>query len=128
MLQRIKLTSQLTGDLIAELDDERNPKTFKAILKALPIEAKVNRWGDEIYFSIGINVNEEDAQQIVDVGEIGYWPPGDAFCIFFGTTPISIGDEIRAASPVNVVGRVMGDPTILKRVKSCDKITINRVE
>ncbi|MHA2407544.1 MAG: cyclophilin-like fold protein [Candidatus Ranarchaeia archaeon] len=127
-MQRIQFSSKLTGDVIAELDDERNPKTVKAILRALPIESKVNTWGDEIYFSIGINMGIEDAQQIVEIGDLGYWPPGDAFCIFFGPTPISIGNKIKAASPVNVVGKVLGDPTIFKRVKSGDEITINRVE
>ena len=113
------------NELKAELNDSN---TAKRIVEALPIRGETNRWGDEIYFSIGINMGIEDAHQNVDIGALAYWPPGDAFCIFFGSTPISVGDEIKAASPVNVVGNILGDPTIFKRVKSGDEITIDRVE
>ena len=99
----------------AELDDS---VTGKAIYGALPIRAKGQRWGGEIYFSIPVSCElEEDSREVLEEGELGYWPPGTtpstglraSFCIFFGPTPASSGDEIRAASAVNIVGRIKGD-------------------
>ncbi len=73
------------------------------------MKAGANRWGGEIYFSIPVEAGlETGAREVVQPGEIGYWPPGSAFCIFFGRTPASEGEEIRAASPVNIVGRLEG--------------------
>ena len=93
-------------DFEGELDDS---VTGKAIYGALPIWAKTQRWGGEIYFSIPVSCElEEDSREVLEEGELGYWPPGTAFCIFFGPTPASSGDEIRAASAVNIVGRVKG--------------------
>ncbi len=101
--------------------------TADAIWKALPIEARANTWGDEIYFSIPVNAGlEKDAREVVQLGDLGYWPPGTAFCIFFGPTPSSLGDEIRCASAVNVVGRVQGDAKIFKKVADGAKIVIAR--
>ena len=70
---------------------------------------------------------EEDAQEVVGLGDLGYWPPGHAFCIFFGPTPMSRGDEIRPASPVNVVGHVDGDARLFRRVASGARVTLERV-
>jgi hypothetical protein len=90
-----------------ELDES---VTGKAIYGALPIRAKGQRWGGEIYFSSPVSCElEEDSREVLEEGELGYWPPGTAFCIFFGPTPASGGDEIRAASAVNIVGRIKGD-------------------
>ncbi len=106
----------------AELSD--NP-TADALWKALPIEGRVNRWGEEIYFSIPVSIEEtSDARDVLDMGELGYWPPGRAFCIFFGPTPASRGKEIRAASKVNVFGKVTGDPKVFAKVNDGAKITI----
>jgi len=91
----------------AELNESR---TAKAIAEALPIQAKAQRWGGEIYFSIGVSCElQADSREVMEAGELGYWPPGKAFCIFFGPTPASQGDEIRAASAVNVVGKMKDD-------------------
>ena len=79
----------------AELNETR---TATAIWEALPIEARVQTWGDEIYFGIGIRAEAEAAKDVVALGDLAYWPPGSAFCIFFGPTPMSHGDEIRPAS------------------------------
>ena len=98
-------------------------KTAKAIKKALPIEATAQTWGDEIYFSIGVNIQPEQPQATVGMGELAYWPPGTAFCIFFGPSPMSTGDEIRPASPVNVFGKIEGDPTVFKSVRSGTTVT-----
>lgn len=111
------------GDIqvTAELNDSR---TADAIWKALPLSAVGNRWGDEIYFSIPVKLQEENAQATVSLGDLGYWPPGNAFCIFFGRTPVSRGQEIRPASPVNVFGRVVGDPTVLKKVQDGETVVV----
>ncbi|MYB49028.1 MAG: hypothetical protein F4X72_07120 [Dehalococcoidia bacterium] len=100
--------------------------TASAIWDALPIEASANTWGDEIYFGIPVSAGEEMGQEVVDLGDLGYWPPGSAFCMFFGPTPMSRGDEIRPASPVTVIGRMHGDSTILKRVPSGAPVLIER--
>jgi hypothetical protein len=97
------------GELLLEAGLNDAP-TAKAIVKALPIQGQARRWGGEIYFPIPVEAGLEDgAREVVEAGELGYWPTGSAFCIFFGATPASNGDEIRAASPVNIVGRVQGD-------------------
>jgi len=101
--------------------------TADAIWNALSIEARANTWGDEIYFSIPVKADlEKDAKEVVESGDLGYWPPGTAFCIFFGPTPASQGDEIRPASAVNVVGKVQGDPRIFKQVANGTKVVIER--
>ena len=107
----------------AELNDS---KTAAAIWDALPIEAKAQTWGDEIYFAIAGRADEDRAREVVALGDLGYWPPGHAFCIFFGPTPASRGDEIRPASAVNVVGRVGGDATVFKKVRAGTRVTIER--
>ncbi len=108
-----------------ELNDS---KTAQLILEALPIEATVNLWGEEIYFSIPVKSGpEEGAREVVSAGELGYWPPGHAFCIFFGRTPASRGDEIRAASAVNIIGKVLSDPKVFRKVRDGVKIRLEKV-
>ena len=107
----------------AELNDS---KTARAIWDALPIDAKGETWGDEIYFDIGLTAASESPKETVESGDLGYWPPGRAFCIFFGPTPMSRGDEIRPASAVNVVGRVLGDPKVFKTVRAGARVTLRR--
>ena len=109
----------------AQLNDN---KTAQNIWDALPIEGRVNTWGDEIYFSIPVDVGSEKAKAVVSEGDLGYWPPGSAFCIFFGLTPASQGDEIRPASPVNIFGKIIGNPKIFKKVSSGAKIIIEKGE
>lgn len=109
----------------ASLNDS---KTGQKIWDALPIEGSVNTWGDEIYFSIPVDVGLENAKVVVSEGDLGYWPPGNAFCIFFGTTPVSRGNEIRAASPVNIFGKIIGDPKVFKKASSGAKIIIEKGE
>ena len=99
-------------------------KTATALWDALPIERKAETWGDEIYFGIEITIAPESPRATVEMGDLGYWPPGQAFCIFFGPTPMSRGDEIRPASPVTVVGRVTGDPRVFRRVRAGAGVTI----
>jgi len=112
--------------LTAELNDS---PTAQQIWQALPIEGKANRWGDEIYFEIPVKANQEpDAREQVEVGELGYWPVGHAFCIFFGPTPVSTDERPRAYSPVNILGRVTGDATQFRAVKEGTRVRIIRQE
>ncbi len=106
----------------AELNDT---ETARAIWDALPFGARGNTWGDEIYFGIPVAKELEKGQDTVALGDLGYWPPGKAFCIFFGPTPASQGDEIRPASAVTVVGKLLGDPTLFKQVPSGQQVTIS---
>ncbi len=103
--------------------------TAQKIWEALPLDARANVWGEEIYFAILVKAPlEKGAQEVVDVGDLGYWPPGNAFCIFFGPTPASQGDEVRAASAVNVIGRISGEAKVFKKVPSGAKVRIERAE
>ena len=124
MAKRIKITA---GDVIAygELNDT---VTAQKIWDALPIEARGNTWGDEIYFTIPVQAGEENAQAVVDMGDLAYWPPGTAFCIFFGRTPASQGDDIRPASPVNVFGKIDGDPKVFKKVRSGASVVVEETD
>jgi hypothetical protein len=101
--------------------------TAQEVLKQLPIESQVNTWGDEIYFEIPVNMPQEaDAREIVEVGELGYWPVGKAFCIFFGPTPVSTDQRPRAYSPVNILGEILGDSQGLRAIKDHDKVKLIR--
>ena len=112
--------------LPAELNDS---PTARKIWEALPIEGRANLWGDEIYFAIPVDADqEEDARADVDVGEFGYWPVGSAFCIFFGPTPVSSDSRPRAANPVNILGTIVGDATQFCVVKSGERVRLSRAE
>ena len=118
---KIRIVTEATGPVEATLNGSR---TAKAIHEALPIEARASTWGDEIYFSVPVQLGPENPREIVELGDLGYWPPGSAFCIFFGRTPASRGSEIRPASPVNVLGRVEGDPTVFRKVRPGDRVRL----
>jgi hypothetical protein len=103
--------------------------TADAVWGALPLEAAATTWGAEIYFGIPVRLEQaEDARDQLEAGELGYWPPGKAFCIFFGKTPASLGDEIRAAGAVNVFGKIEGEIESLFQVEDGDRVTIIRIE
>ena len=111
-----------TIQIKAELCDS---VTGQEIAKSLPIKSKVNRWGGEIYFTIPVSVPlEEDSRDILEPGELGYWPTGNAFCIFFGSTPASQGEECRATSNVNVFGKVVGDLSLMWNVRDGTEVMI----
>ncbi|MFW5868222.1 MAG: cyclophilin-like fold protein [Armatimonadota bacterium] len=105
----------------AELNDS---DCGKMIAEALPIEAEASTWGEEIYFSIDVDCPGEDMKAAVDLGDLGYWPPGSAFCMFFGMTPMSTAEEIRPASPVIVVGSMEGDLDALKSVAAGSPVSV----
>ena len=116
------------GDVsvMASLNESR---TAGLLWDALPLEASANTWGDEIYFRIAVQADEEEgASDVVDMGAVAYWPPGQALCLFFGRTPASRGDEIRAASAVNVMGAIEGDAAVLKQVRSGARVVVDRIQ
>jgi len=101
--------------------------TAQQIWQALPIEGRANTWGDEIYFEVPVKARQEpDAREEVAVGELGYWPVGHAFCIFFGPTPVSTDERPRAYSPVNILGHVIGDAARLRAVKDGTRVILTR--
>jgi uncharacterized protein len=109
-----------------ELDDSQSPKTVKAILDNLPIEVKINRWGDELYTDkTPIVAEEENAQSVVNELDVAYWPEGNALCLFYGPTPISKShDEILPYSPVNIVGKIVSKEDILDEINDSSTIVI----
>lgn len=109
----------------AELNDS---PTAKQVIAALPIKTSFNTWGDEIYFSIPVTASvDQSAQEVVEVGDLGYWPPGKAFCIFFGQTPASRPGKIMPASAVNMLGKVLGDATQFKKVMNEREVTLEAI-
>ena len=109
----------------AELEDT---PTAKEIYNSLPLDGAANRWGDEIYFVIPVRLDaEKGATEVVEEGDLAYWPEGSCFCIFFGKTPASTEDQIMAASKVNVFGKIVGDPKIFKSVKNSDLVILEKI-
>jgi hypothetical protein len=116
------------GNVMIEAELNDGP-TARKVWEALPIEARANRWGDEIYFEIPVSAEQEpEARAEVSVGELGYWPVGSAFCIFFGPTPVSRGPEPRAYSPVNILGRVAGDAAAFRSVRPGEPVRLARTD
>jgi hypothetical protein len=110
----------------AELNDSA---TAKALVRKLPLTVDLSRWGEELYGSVGLGKNPEPgARDVMEVGELAYWPPGDAFCVFFGPTPASSGKEPRAASEVTPIGRITGDPALLRSLGGRVRATIETAD
>ena len=106
------------------LNTKLNPNTVNTILKDLPIKSTVNLWGDEIYFRIPTKIGLEKGQEYVEIGTIAYWPEGHSLCLFYGRTPVSTDNRPRAYSPVNVVGKILGNTEVLKKVKNGEKVSV----
>ena len=121
--RRIKVTA---GSVVVTAELYDTPMA-ELVWDALPITASGSTWGDEIYFRTPVGAEEQDAVPTVEMGAVAYWPPGQAICLFFGPTPMSVGDEIRPASPVNVFGGIVGDPTVLKAVRSGAEVRVERI-
>ena len=105
-----------------------NSPMAEALVEALPMEASASRWGDEIYFAVSLKQAAGEKKTVVDKGDIAFWPPGSAFCIFFGPTPVSKGTEIRPASEVILLGKLESDPEGFKEVKDRDPVRIEEVQ
>jgi uncharacterized protein len=107
---------------------ELNDTTISGkIIEKLPIKAKVNTWGDEIYFPVPVKSQNENGVTVVQSGDLCFWPPSGCFCIFFGKTPISKGDEIQPASEVTIIGKLQGKPEEWKVVNDGEEIVIEKV-
>ena len=120
---------QIAAGQVSQTAVLNDSTTADVIWQALPFEGRANRWGEEIYFSIPVRLAEsEDARQDMAVGELGYWPSGTAFCIFFGPTPVSESEAPRAYSNVNPFGQVEGDATDFKSVMDGEMVIITRAE
>ena len=121
---KIKIT---VGEVSLKCELNDTP-TAKKVAEVLPIKTSFNTWGDEIYFGIPVHAEVDDsAREEVEMGDLGYWPPGKAFCIFFGPTPMSSGDNIVPASAVNIIGRVEGDATQFKRVMHKGEVVVEAI-
>lgn len=117
----------IIGDLSME-GELNDSATAQKVAKALPITANFNTWGDEIYFTIPVEAELDDtAREEVEMGDLGYWPSGNAFCIFFGQTPMSKPGKIIPASAVNVIGKVVGDATRFKEVMQESEVILEEV-
>jgi uncharacterized protein len=114
--------------VLVKVDDSRSPNTVKAILRSLPIEVNVNKWGKELYTDkIPVTAQEENAKSEVNLLDVAFWPEGSALCLFYGPTPISKPDKIEPYSPVNIVGHIVTEQSnIINRIKAATKVIINQ--
>ena len=124
----MKLEIKIQAGPVRAEADLNDTETAKAVWHVLPIRANASTWGEEIFVEIPLRHLQELGQETVQAGDLGYWPPGRAFCIFFGPTPASKGDEIRPASPVTVIGHLRGDPKAFRHVRDGARVVIARRE
>ena len=129
-MKKIKIAFERGISVIGEIDDTLNPITAKAVVENLPFQSIANRWGDEIYFEIPVEVDLEKSQEYVEIGAIAYWPPGKSLCLFFGKTPVSDDERPKAYSPVNVIGKIVSENYIrlLKKVKDGEKVHVELIK
>ncbi len=125
-MQRRLIITIDTVNLVAEL---AQTPSAEALWDALPLSAQAHRWGDELYFSVPFSAPlESGAQEIVQAGDVAYWPDGPTLCFFFGPTPVSRPNEIRAAAAVNICGRILDESSVLRQITDTATITLNREE
>ena len=119
--RRIRISDGATA-VVAVLNSS---DTATAVWDALPFSGRAQCWGDEIYFAIPVSAQlGTHASDVVDVGTVAFWPPGNAMCLFWGPTPASVGDECRAASPVSVIGSIEGDAGALAQMRPGAELTV----
>ena len=114
----IIIENEKIGQIKAKLLTDKNPETCKSIWENLPFELNLSRWGEELYGEIPISIEKENSQVDCEVGDIGYWPDGKGFCIFFGPTPVSKDRKPKAASPVNIFAKIEGDAKLFIQFSS----------
>ncbi len=117
---------RITAGTVAAYATLNDTDVAREVWRALPLEVRMQTWGEELYGGVPLDLPLESPQEVVDRGDLAYWPPGHALCIFFGPTPASIGDEPRAASEVTVFGHVEGDPGMFRVVQSGAKVLIEQ--
>lgn len=112
-----------------QLEAELKPtKTAGEVYAALPVQAAINTWGEEFFFKLpGVKDHRETATNQVKVGDVAYWGAGQVLAIFFGRTPMSMGPDPVPADRVNVIGRIVGDATQLRRVMDQPTIRVEQV-
>jgi hypothetical protein len=127
LFHRVTLNIPKIKTIYLELDDELAPKTVSFFLKCLPLDVKINSWGEELYTNeTPITIGAENAKPLVDLMDVAYWPTGKAICLFFGPTPIGKKDEIKPYSPVNVIGKIKNtDKKFLKNVSDGMMVTFS---
>lgn len=123
MSKKIRITTGKV-EAVAVLNET---DTATAIWENLPIEGEAKLWGDEIYFSTPLSLAQENPRETVRKGDIAYWAPEQALCIFFGQTPVSQPGEIRPSGPVDVVGRLMGEASICRSMHEGDRVVVERL-
>jgi len=122
--RKIRIT---VGPVQVEAELKGN-RTAQEVYAALPLDAPVNTWGEEFYFKIdGVKDYRETATNQVKIGDVAFWGAGQVLAIFFGRTPMSMGPDPVPADRVNVIGRIMGDPTVLRRAMEAPRIRVERV-
>lgn len=125
--ERIRISFESGVTIECELKPRECPKTIEALLKALPIESRAELWGKEIYFGVPFRVSYENAKDIVDYGDVAYWPEGPALCLFFGPTLSSPSPNIiKPYSPVNVIGKILNDPKVLEKVEEGERVKVEK--
>jgi hypothetical protein len=123
-MMRIRI---IVGDVSMDAELNDSP-TAKKVAKALPLTTSFSTWGEEIYFAIPVDSKlDETAREVVELGDLGYWPTGSAFCIFFGQTPMSEPGKIVPASAVNIIGKVIGDAEKFKEVMGERNVSLEPV-
>jgi hypothetical protein len=101
-----------------------NTKTASAVANSLLFDSVAHRWGEEVYFEVPLELELENGKEVLEIGDLAYWPPGKSMCIFFGPTPSSRGNEIRAYSAVNVFGKVTGDAGVFRAVREGERVRV----
>jgi hypothetical protein len=124
---KIKISFESGLTVECEIHFEKSPKTAEALIKSLPFKSRAEFWGHEVYFQAPFNVGLENAREVVDFGDLAYWPEGPALCLFYGPTLSSPSPEvIKPYSPVNVIGKIIGDPKILSRVNEGEELKVEK--
>ncbi|MFX1273800.1 MAG: cyclophilin-like fold protein [Promethearchaeota archaeon] len=117
-MNSIIIESEDIGQVKAKLLIDKNPKTCQSLFDALPMDLNSKRWGDCLYSYTPLHLEAENTQIDVAIGDVGYWMDGHAFVIFFGPTPHSTDETPRAASAINIFGKIEGDPLIFKKFET----------
>jgi hypothetical protein len=110
------------GAVSATLEDT---PTARALVEALPANAKAQTWGEEVYFELPVKAKlEASAKQVVPPGSVCFWVEGSSLALPWGRTPVSQGDESRLVTRCNLLGAIDGDPRRLASVRGGDTITL----
>lgn len=116
------------GVVRGSLSNRVNPKTYYRFANKIPFDTKASTWGEEVFFETPVSAPIENGVQDVEVGDIGFWPPGKAMCLFFGPTPVSHGNKPRAASPVSVIGAIRDNIELLPEVIDSTSVMVKSLE